>query len=172
MLLIYSIIKRNTYVYTLLLFNALVHNYPVKCDTLIFATFLAFFYLESFILFLFKLPYLFILSSFLFSSFHSQLAFMQTCFSFSSSVCTSSPSAVWLCQFVVYSQMLFCIAHFLLFPSGLTQLIDTYISAAYILFYCAFHKLSNSRLITSRKGKPFEADANKFYKLLHSFGST
>lgn len=47
------------YVYTLLLFNALVHNYPVKCDTLIFATFLAFFYLDLLFCSSFKLPYLF-----------------------------------------------------------------------------------------------------------------
>lgn len=112
--------------------------------------------------------YFVIFSLFIFSfsvSFHANLLFIFFfCLHF------QPLSAVWLCQFVVYSQMLFCIAHFLLFPSGLTQLIDTYISAAYILFYCAFHELSNSRLITSRK--PFEADANKFYKLLHSFGST
>lgn len=143
--------------------------------TLIFATFLAFFYFESFILFLiyFKLPYLFCHRSFLFSSFHSQLASIANLlFIFFFRLHFQPLSAVWLCHFVVYSQMLFCIAHFLLFASGLTQLIDTYISTAYILFYCAFHELSNSRLITSRKRKPSEADANKFYKLLHSFGST
>lgn len=68
---------------------------------------------------------------------------------------------------LVYVPLLsFYIIHF---APAMAQRINTYVSEAEILSYCALSKLSCTGVITFRKRTSLEAVGNKFHKLLHSF---